>query len=124
MQETNCPRGNIRRMQTTDADLKAALDPLLLKIPGVQAADMAGMRAYFVAKKMFACICNGGVGIRLSTGAAAQLQFARSDVVPFEPKGRPSSREWIQINRIDPADYAKDLDVFQSSVDFVRGAGA
>jgi hypothetical protein len=109
---------------TSDSDVKAALDPLLLKIPGVQAADMAGMHAYFVAKKMFACICNGGVGIRLSTGAAAQLQFSRSDVVPFEPKGRPSSREWIQINRANPADYDKDLDVFKSSVDFVRAAGS
>jgi hypothetical protein len=34
----------------------------------------------------------------------------------------PSTREWIQINRADAADYEKDLDLFQASRDFVSGA--
>jgi hypothetical protein len=105
-----------------EAAHKAALDTLLLKIPGVQAGDMTGLPAYFVAKKMFACICNGGVGVRLSTTEAANLHFSMSNVVPFQPRGKPSTREWIQINRDNSADYEKDLPIFKASIDFVRNS--
>ena len=105
-----------------DAAHKTALDALLLKIRGVEAGDMTGLAAYFVAKKMFACICNGGVGVRLPATEAANLHFSMSNVVPFQPRGRPSTREWIQINRENSADYAKDLEIFKASIDFVRGA--
>ena len=83
---------------------------------------MTGLCAYFINKRMFACICNGGVGIRLPAAVAAELQFSRDNVVPFQPKGRPSTREWIQINHADFADYEKDLEIFNSSIEFVRGA--
>jgi len=109
-------------LSPVDLAHKAVLDSLLLKIPGVTAAEMTGLPAYFVAKKMFACICNGGVGIRLSASEAANLQFSMGNVVPFEPKGRPSTREWIQINRDRSADYEKDLSIFQASIEFVRGS--
>ena len=85
---------------------------------------MTGLPAYFVAQKMFACICNGGVGVRLSTAAAANLHFSMGNVVPFEPKGRPSSREWIQINHEHSEDYLKDVEIFKSSIAFVRSAKA
>ena len=88
---------------------KATLDTLLLKMPGVSAAVMTGQRAYFIGQKTFACICNGGVGIRLSASEAANLQFSMGSVVPFQPNGRPSSREWIQINHDNPVDYEKDM---------------
>jgi len=101
---------------------KAVLDSFLLKIPGVSEAEMTGLPAYFVAQKMFACICNGGVGIRLSTSQAANLQFSMGNVVPFQPKGRPSSREWIQINHENSEDYLRDVEIFQSSIEFVRNA--
>ena len=104
-----------------DASHKAVLDTLLLKIRGVEAADMTGLAAYFVGKKMFACICNGGVGIRLSAGDAANLQFSNGNVVPFQPKGRPSTREWVQINHDNSADYEKDLPLFEASIAFVKG---
>jgi hypothetical protein len=31
-----------------------------------------------------------------------------------------STREWIQINRADAADYAKDLPLFRASIEFVK----
>jgi hypothetical protein len=34
----------------------------------------------------------------------------------------PSTREWIQINRADAADYEKDLDIFRASLEFVSAA--
>jgi hypothetical protein len=33
-----------------------------------------------------------------------------------------SSRDWIQINRADAAEYEKDLELFQASLEFVRTA--
>ena len=105
-----------------DLSHKRVLDAMLLKLSGVEAGEMTGLLAYFVGKKMFACVCNGGVGVRLPASAAANLQFSKDNVVAFEPRGRKSSREWIQINHENSADYEKDLEIFQASVAFVRAA--
>ena len=71
---------------------------------------------------MFACISGNGIGLRLPAATATELQFSRENVVPFQPGGMASSREWIQIDRADAADYEKDLELFQASLDFVKGA--
>lgn len=105
-----------------DLSHKRILDAMLLKLPGVEAGEMTGLLAYFVGKKMFACVCNGGVGVRLPVAEAANLQFSRDDVTSFEPKGRKSTREWIQIDHQNSADYEHDLEVFRSSIAFVRAA--
>jgi hypothetical protein len=99
---------------------KAQLDALLLGLPGVSARVINGLDAYFVSDKMFACISGDGVGLRLPAATATELQFSRSNVVPFQPGGMASSREWIQIDRADAADYVKDLPLFQQSIEFVK----
>jgi hypothetical protein len=99
---------------------KVVLDILLLQIPGVEAGDMSGLAAYFINKRMFACICNGGVGIRLPASTAANLQFSNQNVFPFQPKGIPSTREWVQLNHEDSASYEQDKDLFLASVEFVK----
>ena len=99
---------------------KAQLDALLLALPGVGARTINGLDAYFVADKMFACISGNGVGLRLPVATATELQFSRDNVVAFLPGGLASTREWIQIDRADPADYGKDLPLFEASVAFVR----
>jgi len=101
---------------------KALLDAILLKLPGVKAKKINALDAYFVNDRMFACISGNGVGLRLPVATANELQFSRENVVPFQPGGMASSREWIQINRDDAAEYAKDLELFQASLDFVKGA--
>ena len=103
-----------------DLSHKQVLDAMLLKLPGVEAGEMTGLLAYFVGKRMFACVCNGGVGVRLPAAEAANLQFSKDNVVPFEPKGRKSTREWIQLNHENSADYEKDLEIFRASIAFVR----
>ena len=100
---------------------KAQLDALLLPLPGVNAKVINGLDAYFVADRMFACISGSGVGLRLPVATATDLQFSRDNVVPFQPGGMASTREWIQIDRDDPADYAQDLPLFQASLEFVKG---
>lgn len=101
---------------------KAQIDAVLLKLPGVKGKKLNGLDAYFVNDKMFACISGNGVGLRLPVATATELQFSRENVVPFQPGGTATSREWIQIDRADAADYEKDLELFQASLDFVKGA--
>ncbi len=102
---------------------KAALDSLLLCLPGVSARSVGGLDAYYVSDRMFACISGNGVGLRVPVAKATELMFSRGDVVPFQPGGKASTREWVQIDREDPAGYAEDLDLFKASADFVRGGG-
>jgi hypothetical protein len=103
---------------------KAQLDALLLALPGVSARTINGLDAYFVVDRMFACISGKGVGLRLPVAVATELQFSRDNVVSFQPGGMASTREWIQIERADPAEYEKDLLLFQASLEFVRGGQA
>ena len=105
---------------TTKSGRKALIDALLLKLPGVSARKINGLDAYFVSDKMFACISGDGVGLRLPAAAATELHFSMDNVVPFAPGGTASTREWIQINRADAADYEKDLELFRTSLEFVK----
>ena len=107
---------------TPESSRKAQIDALLLKLPGVSARKINDLDAYFVSDKMFACISGDGVGLRLPVATATELQFSRDNVVPFQPGGTASSREWIQINRAEAAEYEKDLQLFQASLEFVKAA--
>jgi hypothetical protein len=107
---------------TPESSRKAQIDALLLKLPGVSARRINGLDAYFVSDKMFACISGHGVGLRLPAATAAELQFSRDNVVPFQPAGLASSREWIQIDRAEAAEYENDLQLFQASLEFVKAA--
>lgn len=105
---------------TPESGRKAQIDALLLKLPGVSARRINNLDAYFVSDKMFACISGRGIGLRLPAATATELQFSRDNVMPFQPGGMTSSREWIQIDRAEAADYEKDLPLFQTSLEFVK----
>ena len=99
---------------------KAQIDALLLKLPGASARKINGLDAYFVSDRMFACISGAGIGLRLPAATATELHFSRDNVVPFQPTGMPSSREWIQIDRADAADYEKDIELFRAALEFAK----
>ncbi|HVB48222.1 MAG TPA: hypothetical protein VNF69_07510 [Burkholderiales bacterium] len=101
---------------------KAQIDTLLLQLPGVSARKINGLDAYFVSDRMFACISGGGIGLRLPAATATELQFSRDNVVPFQPGGMASTREWIQIDRTEATEYEKDLELFRASLEFVKAA--
>jgi len=108
--------------EAPESGRKAQIDALLLKLPGVSTKKINGLDAYFVSDRMFACISGRGIGLRLPVAAATELQFSRDNVVPFQPGGMASSREWVQIDRAEAADYEKDLPLFQASLEFVKAA--
>ena len=109
-------------MDNTKTGPKPQLDTLLLKLPGVSARRINGLDAYFVSDKMFACINGSGVGLRLPAAVATELQFSRDNTSAFQPGGIAGTREWVQIDRANAADYEKDLELFQASLDFVKNA--
>lgn len=108
--------------ESSQPSRKAQIDAVLLKLPGVSAKKIGGLDAYVVGDRMFACISGNGVGLRLPVAVATELQFSRANVVPFQPGGMASTREWVQIDRADAADYEKDVELFQASLEFVKAA--
>lgn len=107
-----------------ESSRKAQIDAVLLKLPGVSTKKINGLDAYFVNDRMFACISGKGVGLRLPVATATELQFSRDNVVPFQPGGVASTREWIQIDRAEAAEYEKDLPLFEASIEFVKAGRA
>ncbi len=107
-------------IDTPNSSPKTQIDSLLLKLPGVSARKINGLDAYFVSDKMFACISGKGIGLRLPAAVATELHFSRDNTSPFQPGGIAATREWIQIERADAADYAKDIELFQASLEFVK----
>jgi hypothetical protein len=105
---------------TPKSGRKEQIDALLLNLPGVTARKINGLDAYFVSDKMFACISGEGIGLRLPVAIATELHFSRDNVVRFQPGGMASTREWIQIDRADAAEYEKDLQLFRDSIEFVK----
>ena len=110
------------KTDTPESNRKAQIDALLLKFPGVISKKINGLDAYFVSDRMFACINGNGIGLRLPIAVATELQFSRGNVVPFQPSGMPSSREWIQIDCVKAVDYEEDLELFKASLAFVGAA--
>lgn len=85
-------------------DHKAALDGILLGVPGVTTRLSFGQPSYCVRGKMFACLMLDGVAIKVPDEIEAEL-MARDNVIPFAPGGGGSMRHWVQINVSDPAEY-------------------
>ncbi|HEX6634444.1 MAG TPA: hypothetical protein VF038_10780 [Usitatibacter sp.] len=110
-------------MKSSDAKptRKSQVDAVLMKLPGVVSKKIGGLDGYFVNDRMFACISGNGVGLRLPVAMARDLQFSRENVTSFQPGGVTSTKEWIQIDRADAAEYEKDLELFQAALDFVKG---
>ncbi len=95
-----------------NAEHKKVLDALLLPLPEVTAGKMFGYPAYYVHKKLIACVYGDGVAVKVPEDVANRL-LTRDDVVPFQPTGRARMREWVQINRSSSEDYRLDLETFE-----------
>lgn len=97
---------------------KEVLDALLLPVPGVVAGTMFGYPAYYINKKLFACIYGEGVGIKVPEKVAGSL-VGREGIVRFQPMGRKPMKEWIQINRKRSEDYRMDQEILKISIEYV-----
>jgi hypothetical protein len=99
-------------------DNKKVLDSILLKIPGVVPGKMFGFPAYYIKKKLFACVYENGVAVKIPENKVNEL-MGKEGIVHFEPMGRAKMREWIQINREVSTDYINDINIFELAIQFV-----
>jgi hypothetical protein len=97
---------------------KVVLDAILLQMPGVVAGTMFGYPAYYVNKKLFACLYEEGVGIKVPVKVAESL-VGKKGIIRFQPKGRKPMKEWIQINHERSEDYRMDEEILKISVEYV-----
>jgi hypothetical protein len=103
---------------TFNPEVKKVVDSILLKHPSVVSGKMFGYPSYYINDKLLACIYENGVGVKIPADIANQL-IGKKGIVYFQPLGKPKMKEWIQINRKDPEDYLKDLDIFKTSINYV-----
>lgn len=99
-------------------EIKIFIDSILLKIPGVVAGKMFGFPAYFINKKLFACIYENGIGVKIPANMASEL-IGKDGIIHFQPLGKSKMKEWIQISRDNPDEYIRDMEIFLESVKFV-----
>jgi hypothetical protein len=97
---------------------KEILDSFLLEMPDVVPGKMFGYPAYYIHKKLFACLYEDGVGIKVPEDKAREL-IGQEGIIHFQPLGRKKMREWIQINREKSEDYLDDKEIFDISIEFV-----
>ena len=83
---------------------------------------MFGYPAYYINKKLVACIYKDGVGVKVPETVANEL-IGKKGTLHFQPLGRPKMKGWIQINRENPEDYLKDVEIFETSVSFLTSLG-
>lgn len=102
-----------------NTDIQRVLDSFLLHDPRVVAGKMFGYPAYVVSDKLFACVYENSVGIKVPYQLANEL-VGWEGITHFTPMGRRKMKEWIQISRDIPEDYLNDLEIFKKSVDYVE----
>jgi TfoX/Sxy family transcriptional regulator of competence genes len=98
--------------------IKETLDSILLELPEVTSGKMFGYPAYYVKKRLFACVYEDGIGIKVPEDLAKEL-VGTQGIINFQPMGRAKMREWIQINRENPNEYHSDKDILKASIDYV-----
>lgn len=96
-----------------------AIRAIVQAFPGAREGRMFGYPAFFVGRRMFACVYDVGVGVKLPAEDALSL-LKREGNIPFRPHGKARMREWVQLNRAGPGDYLKETKVFERSVEFVK----
>ena len=101
---------------------KTALDALWLAYPQVRAGKMFGFPAYFVGRKLCACVYEDGLGLKLPAGTIARLLESDPHAAPFQPFGRQKMREWVQITVPAPQDFTAYLAYFEESIQYVMQA--
>ncbi|HEY5494637.1 MAG TPA: MmcQ/YjbR family DNA-binding protein [Candidatus Anoxymicrobiaceae bacterium] len=103
---------------TFDPQIKEALDSFLLDNPEVEPGKAFGMPAYYVNGKMFAGVFADGATIKVPPETAAEL-LQSEGIDEFQPMAGRTMKNWVLIRREDPADYARDKELFNAAFDYV-----
>lgn len=108
-------------MQVVDPRLHAVADEMLLSLPGVRAGQMMGHPAYYVGRRLFACVMEDGLLVK-PTPADLAATLARPDVKPFKTNPDAKSMSgWVVVSKADAVKFWDDVELFRRAADAVRG---
>jgi len=94
------------------------LRDLLLGLPGVREGKMFGVPAFYVGRKLFACVYGDVVGFKVQEDLAQKL-LDDSRFAPFQPRGRQRMREWVQFPCAPHKEIETYREVLLASYEFV-----
>jgi hypothetical protein len=69
---------------------------LLSVHPGISSGQMFGCPAFFLGRRMVACIYGDQVGVKLPATRVEEV-LAQADTEPFQPYGKSRMREWVAV---------------------------
>lgn len=110
------------RPQRYRQEVADALTALVAGRPGAVPRGMFGYPGFSVGGKMFACLFNDGVAVKLPA-AQVEAALAHPSIEPFRPGGKTMGG-WVYIEHADPADYAQHSDLLDVSLAYVAEIAA
>jgi hypothetical protein len=108
--------------ERSDENCRAALSNLLAGLPGVREGKMFGFPAFFVGKKIFACVYGEVVGFKVPQDLAAKL-LEDPGFAPFQPQGRHRMREWVQFPCAPHEEINRYEEILLASYEYVGSGG-
>jgi hypothetical protein len=98
---------------------KAALDDILLGMPGVKGSKAFGYPAYKVNGKIFAFVGSDGATIKLGEKRVAELAGTQPELAVFEVDTGIFWKGWLSIAPLDSKAYADHEDLMVESMNYV-----
>lgn len=97
---------------------KETLDSMLLEIPGVEARKAFDYPGYYVGGKLFACVYEDGVALKVPEDVREKL-LAEKNNDYFMPMGRAKMKEWVLMKKKRSSDYEKYEEAFLAAISYV-----
>ena len=88
--------------------------------PELRSGAMFGCPTVFLGRRMLGCVYGASIGLKVPAELAARV-LADGRVTPFQPYGKTTMREWIQIDGGRQA-LAAHRDLIAASVAYAQAA--
>ena len=98
-------------------DVAEVVGKALADVPGVRAGKMFGFPAFFMGRKLFACVYGDGVALKLPPETLARV-LELPGASRFEPYGK-RMREWAHIAHETAEEYNQDQELLLEAADYV-----
>jgi hypothetical protein len=103
-----------------DPKLIATLSSLLGSLPGVMEKKTEIHATFLIQRKVFAFTRSTGPGVVLKLPKERIAALLQREDITLLTMGKRTMKEWIVIEHSKPADYKKDLALFQEAKAFVE----
>jgi hypothetical protein len=91
---------------------------LVARYPAIRERGTFGSPAFFLERRMLACVYGDEAGVKLPADRVA-TPIAAGKATPFRPSGKPAMREWLALSQQGKALDAL-ADLFAEAVAFAK----